>query len=320
MKFRTEIESTPLKVGIDYGTKIFAVGSCFAQNIAQRLLCAKFRVTTNPTGILFNPASIAQALAAFDKQVIAEPGRVVSRGDVFVSLDCHSDLAGSSADEALNTYQSAIYEGHKTLTAADCVIITFGTAWVYEHTATGTIVANCHKLPQSEFTRRRLSVAEICNMFRPLMEGILSGKQVIFTVSPVRHTADGLAENSLSKATLRVAIEELCSSYANAEYFPAFEIMTDDLRDYRFYAEDMAHPTQQAIEYIWEKFADAALTAEAKALLPKVEKIVSAAAHRPFNPSSNEYRNFCCRYLAEAKALSPIDFSAECAIFEQYSK
>ena len=320
MKFRTEIESTPLKAKIDYGTKIFAVGSCFAQNIAQRMLCAKFRVTTNPTGILFNPASIAQALTAFTEQRVAESGRIVSRGDGFVSLDCHSDLIGCSADEALSIYQSAIYEGHKALIAADCVIITFGTAWVYEHKATGAIVANCHKLPQSEFIRRRLSVAEICNLFRPLMEGILSGKQVIFTVSPVRHTADGLAENSLSKATLRVAIEELSSSYDNAEYFPAYEIMTDDLRDYRFYTEDMVHPTQQAVEYIWERFADAALTTQAKALLPKVEKIISAAAHRPFNPSSNEYRSFCSRYLAEAKALSLIDFSAECAIFEQYSK
>ena len=284
------------------------------------MLCAKFRVTTNPTGILFNPASIAQALTAFTEQRVAESGRIVSRGEGFVSLDCHSDLVGSSADEALSIYQSAIYEGHKALNAADCVIITFGTAWVYEHKATGAIVANCHKLPQSEFIRRRLSVAEICNLFRPLMEGILSGKQVIFTVSPVRHTADGLSENSLSKATLRVAIEELCSSYTNVDYFPAYEIVTDDLRDYRFYVEDMVHPTQQAVEYIWERFADAALTTQAKALLPKVEKIISAAAHRPFNPSSNEYRNFCSRYLAEAKALSSIDFSAECAIFEQYSK
>ena len=284
------------------------------------MLCAKFRVTTNPTGILFNPASIAQALTAFTEQRVAESGRIVSRGEGFVSLDCHSDLVGSSADEALSIYQSAIYEGHKALNAADCVIITFGTAWVYEHKATGAIVANCHKLPQSEFIRRRLSVAEICNLFRPLMEGILSGKHVIFTVSPVRHTADGLSENSLSKATLRVAIEELCSSYTNVDYVPAYEIVTDDLRDYRFYAEDMVHPTQQAVEYIWERFADAALTTQAKALLPKVEKIISAAAHRPFNPSSNEYRNFCSRYLAEAKALSSIDFSAECAIFEQYSK
>ena len=193
MRFRTEIEHTPLKAKIDYGTEIFAVGSCFATNIAQRLNQAKFRIVTSPTGILFNPASIARTLTAFATNKAADPARIVSRGEEWVSLDCHSELVGSTKEEALNLWQNAITEGHSALQSADCVIITLGTAWVYEHNATGKIVANCHKIPQREFTRRRLSVAEICNLFRPLMEGFLSGKHVIFTVSPVRHIADGLA-------------------------------------------------------------------------------------------------------------------------------
>ena len=319
MKFRTEIESTPLKAKIDYGTEIFAVGSCFAQNISNRLRQAKFRVVQSPTGILFNPASIARTLTAFATNQVADPTRIVRRGEEWVSLDCHSDLVGSSEQEALKIWQSAINEGHNRLLSADCVIITFGTAWVYEHNATGRVVANCHKIPQCEFTRRRLSIAEICDLFRPLMEGILSDKQVIFTVSPVRHIADGLTENSLSKSTLRLAIAELVNEFSNADYFPAFEIVTDDLRDYRFYADDLVHPSSQAIEYIWEHFVQCALSDSARQMLDKVVKIVAAAAHRPFNPSSEEYKKFCSRNLEQAKALSMIDFSAECAIFERYS-
>ena len=165
-----------------------------------------------------------------------------------------------------------------------------------------------------------MSVEEIVGEFKPLLEGILSDKRVIFTVSPVRHIADGLSENSLSKATLRVAVAKLCERFDNVDYFPAYEIVTDDLRDYRFYADDLVHPAAQAIEYIWERFVSGALTADAQQLLPKVEKIVAAAAHRPLNPQSEEYKKFCTRHLAEAKALSSIDFSSECALFEQYSE
>ena len=320
MKFRTEIEHKPLKATIDYSTNIFAIGSCFASNIAARLIRAKFRVVTSPTGILFNPASIARTLTAFATNQAVDPKRIVSRGEEWVSLDCHSDLVGSTSKEAETLWQNAISEGHNALQSASCVIITLGTAWVYEHNATGEIVANCHKIPQRDFTRRRLSVAEICELFRPLIKGVLKSKHVIFTVSPVRHIADGLAENSLSKATLRLAIEELCQEFSNADYYPAYEIVTDDLRDYRFYADDLVHPSSAAIDYIWEHFVNCALSSDARQLLTKVEKIVAAASHRPLSPNSEEYKKFCTRYLAEAKALSLIDFSSECAHFERYSE
>lgn len=318
MKFRTEIESTPLKAKIDYSTEIFAVGSCFAQNIAQRLHQAKFRVVQSPTGILFNPASIAQSLSTFATNQAVDTARIVRRGEQYVSLDCHSDLVGCSEQEALNIWQSAINNGHNALLSADCIIITLGTAWVYEHIATGQVVANCHKLPPCEFTRHRLSVDKICDAFRPLLGGVLADKQVIFTVSPVRHVADGLTENSLSKATLRLAVAELMEEFSNVDYFPAYEIVTDDLRDYRFYADDLVHPSSQAIEYIWEHFVHSALSHSAKQTLDKVTKIVAAAAHKPFNPHSAEYQKFCKRNLEQAKALSMIDFSDECAIFERF--
>ena len=153
-------------------------------------------------------------------------------------------------------------------------------------------------------------------MYEPLIgQGILHDKQILLTVSPVRHLADGLDGNAVSKAVLRLAAEELALQYDNVHYFPSYEITTDDLRDYRFYAEDLVHPSQQAVEYIWEKFADALLTDEAKALLPRVEQIVAAACHRPFNPAGEEYARFCTRMLAAIEALPEIDFSAERKIF-----
>ncbi|MBQ9138183.1 MAG: GSCFA domain-containing protein [Alistipes sp.] len=319
MKFRTEIDHTELSAKIDYGTNILALGSCFAQSIAERLSAAKFRIELCPTGILFNPASIADTLLFFASQSPAERSRFVERSEGWVSLDSHSDLARPTIEEAISALESATARGHQALQSAQCVIITFGTAWVYRHNDSGKIVANCHKVPQSEFTRFRLSVEEIVALYKPLFEGILSDKQVIFTLSPVRHTADGLAENSLSKATLRVAIAELCALYPNAEYFPAYEIVTDDLRDYRFYADDLVHPSHRAVEYIWEHFTKAALSPRAQALLPRVKQVVDAAAHRPSNPTSEAYRNFCSRYLQEAKAIAEVDFSDECAIFERYS-
>lgn len=317
MKFRTEIESYPLKTKIDYTTNIFAVGSCFAQNMTEKMFQAKLRATFSPTGILFNPLSIAQALNQFAQCSAADTSRLVMRGSEWVSLDCHSEISGSSKDEAKERVCRAIAEGNKALRSAEVVIITFGTAWVYEHIATAKVVANCHKLPQAQFNRRRVTVSEICKSFKPLLEDILSDKKVIFTLSPVRHTADTLAENSLSKAILRVAIAELCALYPNAEYFPAFEIVTDDLRDYRFYADDLVHPSKQAIEYIWERFTRASFSEEALKLMPRIERITAAAAHRPFNPESEEYNNFCKKYLAEIESLPDVDFSQESAIFQR---
>lgn len=320
MKFRTEIDKPQLKGRIDYNSKIVTLGSCFAENITKRLAAAKFCVKHSPVGILFNPASIASTLTAFAERSAVDCGRIVRRSEGWVSLDCHSELTMPTEEEAIKTLQNAIDEGHKLLRSATCVIITFGTAWVYEHIATGRVVANCHKQPSREFCRRRMSVEEIVALFKPLMEGVLRDKHIIFTVSPIRHTADGLTENCVSKAILRLAADTLSSTYDNADYFPAFEIVTDDLRDYRFYAEDMVHPSAQAVEYIWQRFIESALADSAVELLPKVEKIVAAATHKPFNPNSEEYATFCKRYLTEAQRLSMIDFSAECEVFERYSK
>ena len=271
MKFRTEIEIAPWARKIDHARRGFSVGSCFADSMAGRLARYKFPLVSNPTGVLYNPFSIA-------------------------------DLLESGPDG---------------LAEADYVLVTFGTAWVYEEG--GRVVANCEKRPAHLFTRRRLSTEEIAVRFDALMRGPLRGKQTVFTLSPVRHLKDGFEENSLSKAILRLAIAEIVESHPAAQYFPAFEALTDDLRDYRFYGPDLAHPSAEAVEYIWGKFAAAAFGPETQKLLPEIEKIVRATEHRPFGPDTPQHGEFRSGMLARAKELASrhpeVDMGAEIDFF-----
>ena len=316
MKFRTEIEIAPLAEGLAYGAKIFALGSCFAENISERLKRAKFSISTNPFGVLFNPFSIANALERLADARTFAVCDITAGKESFFSFDAHSSLDGKSHTEAFGNLNKAVAQGAKSLADADWVILTFGTAWVYEKE--GKVVANCHKQPASHFVRRRLSVAEIVERYSRLFEGVLRDKKVILTVSPVRHIGDGLQENSLSKATLRLAVEELVSKYENACYFPSYEILIDDLRDYRYYADDLAHPSKMAVDYVWERFCEAVLAEEAKAKMPLVEQIVAAAEHRPFNPESEAHKTFCQKMLSKIESMPEIDFSLEKSAFERY--
>ena len=316
MKFRTEISLTPLAEGMSHSAKIFALGSCFAENISERLAKAKFSVESNPFGVLFNPFSIANALERLDETRAFAVCDIKAGRDAFFSFDAHSSLDGKTHTEIFGNLNRAVAQGSKALRESDWVILTFGTAWVYEKD--GRVVANCHKQPASEFTRRRLSVAEIVERYEPLFEGVLRDKRVILTVSPVRHVGDGLQENSVSKATLRLAVEELVAKFENAYYFPSYEILIDDLRDYRYYGEDLAHPSRMAVDYVWERFCEAMLSREAQELLPQIAQIVSAAEHRPFNPDSDSHKAFCRKMIAKAQAMEEIDFTLEKSVFERY--
>lgn len=313
MKFRTEIEIAPFAARIGYENRILALGSCFCEHIAARLAQAKFHVTANPTGLLFNPLSIAAALR--DSPLPVRREELTDNGEQWFHYGFHGDFSAPTAEEALERMNAARQAGAEALRTADRVLLTFGTAWVYEHD--GETVANCHRQPADEFVRRRLSVAEIIGTFAELLEGPLSGRTIILTVSPVRHPGDGLAGNAASKATLRLAAEELAERFGCVSYFPAFEILLDDLRDYRFYADDLVHPAPQAVEYVWEKFVQAALAPEAQALLPEVEGIVAAAAHRPRNPQGEAHRAFCRRMLERIAALPTPDFRTEAEYFRR---
>ena len=317
MKFRTEIEIEPFppEARIGYGNRMLAVGSCFAEEMTARLRRLGFACTVNPSGVLFNPASVAAALRSYDADEPVGREELHEQDELRFHFGFHSSFAAADADEALARMNAARRAGAEALRKADRVLVTFGTAWVYERE--GRIVANCHRRPASEFVRRRLSVGEIVADYDELLHTTLAGKQVLLTVSPVRHTADGLTGNCASKAVLRLAAEELAGRHDRIRYFPAYEILTDDLRDYRFYADDLVHPAPQAVEYVWEKFSAAVLSEQARRLLPDVRHIVVAAAHRPRNPQSATYREFCRRRLEEIAALPQIDFRTEAEYFRR---
>ncbi len=315
MKFRTEIDITPFEAKIGYENRILTLGSCFAGHIAAQLAQAKFQVSANPTGILFNPLSIARAITTYASAQPITADELSFDGETYFHFGFHSDFSADRADTALQRMNDARQRAAAAWAAADRIVLTFGTAWVFERA--GEVVANCHRRPAAEFVRRRLTPDQIVASFAALIEGPLRGKQIILTVSPVRHLNDGLQGNAVSKAVLRLAAEELAANFASVSYFPAFEIVTDDLRDYRFYADDLVHPAPQAIAYVWEKFADAVLSERARQLLPEVQAVVAAAAHRPRNPHGEAHRALCRRMLERIAALPEVDFRAESAYFRR---
>ncbi|MBR5133272.1 MAG: GSCFA domain-containing protein [Alistipes sp.] len=316
MKFRTEIDIKPWQHPIDYSDTILSLGSCFATNMSQRLAQNKFRVCAAPTGILFNPASIASSV-----ELMAEGYRITESDLVechagYASYLFHSELSSNDKGQAIELMQQAINSGAKALARADHLIITLGTAWVYRLKESGKVVANCHKQPASLFSRELLTVQDIIDALERII--CHTSAQLILTISPVRHIGEGLADNSLSKALLRVAVAVFAARHSQrVVYFPSYEILIDDLRDYRFYADDLVHPSQMAIDYIAEKFFEAALSRDAKALKSDVERIVRAANHRPQNPGSEQHKAFCRGQLEAIKAIKGVDLSKESEYFDK---
>ena len=320
MKFRTELTVERSGFTVSHSRRGFMAGSCFSEHIYGKLATYRFPVVANPTGILFNPLSIAAMLERVSSERLYCTGDLCHADGLWFSYDHHGAFSRQSSDEAIGFINHELERGYEALSAADYVILTFGTAWVYRLAGDGRVVANCHKQPSSEFRREMAGVDEIVDAYRKLLQGVLAGRQVLFTVSPVRHVRDGFEDNSLSKAVLRVAIARLVEEFPNVWYFPSFEIVNDDLRDYRFYAEDMVHPSQQAVDYIWEKFVDFAMERSVRALLPKLRRLKAAMEHRVMH-GGNGVTVFCDRSLelvAELQNDLPyIDFSCERAHFER---
>ncbi len=318
MNFRTPITLPPFQRPVDHRRRGLSLGSCFAEEMGRRMRIAKFPLTLNPFGILFNPASIA---ASLDRLASGEPFReedLTRCGESWVSLAHHGRFSGNDPAQVLEGINGALEEGARALAEADYLILTLGTAWVYEHLSTGRIAANCHKLPARDFRRYRLSPEEVAACLEQALAPY-PGKQIILTVSPVRHGGDDPVENQLSKATLIVAAAALAEKYPNIGYFPAYEILTDELRDYRFYAPDMLHPSEVAIAYIWERFAQTALTAGARQLTGQLEKLRRAMEHRPLDPCGGAHQAFREKMASEIRALQTtwpdLDFSEETAYF-----
>ena len=264
MKLQTIVDIAPSEWKIGYEDKILMLGSCFSDEIGEQMQQRYLPVTCNPFGTLYNPLSIAQAL----QQTEVPP--LVEWDGLFHAMSHHGAFSRATKDEAEAAVQSSIETMQRALSEATVVIVTFGTAWVYEEERTDhtwSVVGNCHKLPADHFRRRRLSVEEIVAAWQPIIARY-PDKHWLFTVSPIRHIKDGLHENQLSKATLLMAIEQIINhkfEITNTiSYFPSYEILLDELRDYRFYADDLVHPSSLAVNYIWERFVDTFCTNQTK--------------------------------------------------------
>jgi len=293
MQFRTEISLKKAGRQIAYPDNIALLGSCFAENIGKLLKDNKFNVDVNPFGVLYNPLSIENALRILlEKRLFSEKNLFLHNG-VWNSFAHHGSFSNISLNDTLQNINNKVITSSEKLFKTDFLLITFGTAWVYEKD--NKVVANCHKLPEKEFQRRHLEVSEIVDCYTKLMADIQKinpDLRIIFTVSPIRHWKDGAHENQLSKSTLLLSINELQNRFENIDYFPAYEIVLDELRDYRFYEEDMLHPNLLSINYIWEKFSEIYFSAETQHIQKEISQIAKAEAHRPFNPQTAEYQSF----------------------------
>lgn len=300
MKFRTEITITPSVSKIDQHKRVFSLGSCFAHNVTGRLLRNGVECLCNPLGELYNPLSIEQCIKRLLGGQRLTKGELHRRGDVWFSYNTHGLFDTTDPKALLERVGCAVEGGQRALLGADFVVLTLGTSWVYERE--GEVVANCHKMPSGEFSRRRLTVEEVVASLERVVD-MVAPRKVILTISPIRHLGDGLEGNSVSKAVLRVAVDEVVRSRAEVCYFPAYEILVDDLRDYRFYGEDMTHPSEVAVEYVWERFCGAFMSEEARVKGALFARLAEAASHRPLHPESEEYGRFRSKMLAGAEAL-----------------
>ena len=286
MKFRTEIDITESPEKISYQNKIFGMGSCFVTQIQNKFDYYQFQNQINPFGTVFNPASIRKLLQYVINQQFLDEKDLFYHQNLWKSFDLHSSFNHPDKDEFLQTINDKISEANKFLKTADWLFLTFGTAWVYRHKASVNIVNNCHKVPQKEFEKillpSTLITEELKEIIR-LVKTINPGIKILMSISPVRHLKNGFVENQRSKAHLITAVHQLESEIF---YFPSYEILLDDLRDYRFYKDDYIHPNKLAINYIWEKFSASFISKDAIHTMQRIEKIRQGLAHKSFNPGS----------------------------------
>ena len=299
MQFRTKITIPKKYNPIDYNSKIVSLGSCFAENMAKKLDHFKFQNTCNPFGIIFNPVSIEKMIYRIVNQFFYTEKDIFFHNERWHCYEVHSDLSSSNKGEFLENLNAVLRTSLTHLFQASHIIITYGTSWVYRNLESKAVVANCHKVRQAAFSKEILSVETIEKSIKNTIgyfQIINPNVNFIFTVSPVRHLKDGFVENQVSKANLIGAIyQQLQPAICNlqsATYFPSYEIMMDELRDYRFYEEDMLHPNQVAIDYIWERFSETVISEESHSIMEEVKNIQKGLQHRPFNPSSEKHLIF----------------------------
>lgn len=299
MKFRSEVQIQPVKNKIDYTDNLIFLGSCFSGNIGNKFSERLFNTQVNPFGVIFNPISIFKLIErSIAKDYFVESDWIF-RNEKWLNLDLHGELSFSNLEEALTYSNNLIDEIHNFLKSANYLFITFGTAWVYSFKESNQLVANCHKIPQKEFEKSMLSVSEIVEFGKKTINKLysLNSKlKIIFTVSPVRHWADGAHNNNLSKSTLHLSVNEFLK-LKSTEYFPSYELVIDELRDYRFYNRDLVHPNELATDFVWEKLLENWIGSDTQKEILEIEKVISSANHRPFNVESEAHQKFVNKTL-----------------------
>ncbi|NMB51643.1 MAG: GSCFA domain-containing protein [Bacteroidales bacterium] len=318
MELRTTFNIEPSEHKISYNDAVIFIGSCFVTYIGQRLGSAHVPVMINPFGTVFNPVSVCNSINRIITGKSYDMAEINNYNGLWLSFDHCTDFSSESAEQTLTSINSRLKEASAFISEAHFLFVTFGTARIYRLNETGRIVSNCHKLPASYFKRELLTVDEIVRIWNLLLERLKSSfpdLKVVFTISPVRHWKDGAHGNQVSKSVLFLAVEELLKHPSKPSYFPAYELLMDDLRDYRFYDDDMLHPSQKAVDYIWEEFSKCYFDSNTREIMQEVNRISKAMSHRIKNIAPNEIKKFAeaslARIVSVSKKVPSIDFQKE---------
>lgn len=305
MEFHLEFSPMPFASKIDHGQLLFLAGSCFTEQIGQKLSAHKFRIIDNPNGILFNPVSISKSVLSYIQNKQYGEADLFYHNELWGSWEHHTRFSSVSKDTCLQKINASQSAAHGFLKNADWVLLTLGSAFVYE-LENKQVVANCHKVPTDKFKKRLLAIDEVVTVLENLLLNLKAFNpklKIIFTISPVRHLRDGFIENNRSKAILINSVHHVVDKYEHAFYFPSYELIIDDLRDYRFYAEDMVHPNYAATNYVWEKFVTTCIDPSSQILMKEINTINAARHHKPFNPASQAHQKFLKINLAKIEKL-----------------
>lgn len=306
MQFRTEINLDKSDLLFDHADRIVTIGSCFAEKIAEYFKYYRFTLLDNPFGVLYNPASVFNVINLLNENKVFDKDDLIFEQNEWHSFYHHSNFSHHEIDECLKNINTSLIEAKNFLSKTKILIITYGTSYVYKHIARDYIVSNCHKIPSGSFEHFRLTLDEVIRYIEAslhLLNLLNNNLKIIFTVSPVRHWKDGAVDNQLSKSTLLLAVNKIVSGNKNCVYFPSYEILMDDLRDYRFYKSDLIHPNKIATDYVWDKFKTAHLKSECEAMLKEIDPIAKARFHRSRNIHSEKNKIFLQSQLNRIEEL-----------------
>lgn len=304
--FKTKVAIAESKNKIEYADHLLFIGSCFAENIGSRFTERLFNAMVNPFGVVYNPASVSNTLEDIIQKRLMSDAEVAYHNFLWHSFRLHGSFSSTDRDKLIENANQTLSLAHQHLKKTKTLVVTFGTAWVFWLKSTNKIVANCHKYPAATFERSMLSVEDIVHQWQGTIQQLRTFNpaiRIIFTISPVRHWKDGAHGNNLSKATLLLAVEQLINQDTTLEYFPAYEIMMDELRDYRFYADDMLHPSNLAQSYIFDCFTQAYLSRQALTFGQESNKLANALNHRPLQGLTAEHHQFIQKTIEKIEAF-----------------